>query len=210
MSYASVSDVRAEGLSSEQASDARITGLLEEASETIDRVCGWWFEPRTTSLTLSGNGNRTLELPIPPVADDAITGIVMNESPLDVSVVQLFGATLTGRKMTLRIDSRSLLYFERGFGNIVITGTFGVLSRSGQTPAAIKRAAVMMALKMAPKLGTQDAVDARNQWRVTTERTRDQEVQVQPRQASGFVLTGDPEVDEVLRPWRRPMGIGSV
>ena len=38
--YATVADMRAEGVTQQQASDARLLGLLEEATILIDQVTG--------------------------------------------------------------------------------------------------------------------------------------------------------------------------
>ena len=54
--YASVADLRAEGVTAAEASDARLELLLDEASRLIDRVTGWFFEPRSLMLHLSGRG----------------------------------------------------------------------------------------------------------------------------------------------------------
>jgi len=54
--YASVADLRAEGVTAAEASDARLELLLEEASRLNDRVTGWFFEPRLLTLRLSGRG----------------------------------------------------------------------------------------------------------------------------------------------------------
>jgi len=44
--YASVTDLREEGVSEAQASDTRLTALLQECSQSIDVFTGWFFEPR--------------------------------------------------------------------------------------------------------------------------------------------------------------------
>ena len=53
VTYASVADLRAEGVTAAEASDARLELLLAEASSLIDRVTGWFFEPRLLTLRLS-------------------------------------------------------------------------------------------------------------------------------------------------------------
>ena len=59
MSYASVADLRAEGVLESEASDERLEALLEEASGTIDRMTGWWFEPRELMIRLDGRGTAS-------------------------------------------------------------------------------------------------------------------------------------------------------
>ena len=67
-SYANVADLRAEGVGDDTASDARLGAALEEASRTIDRLTGWFFEPRKDVVRLSGRDTPTIELPFPPIA----------------------------------------------------------------------------------------------------------------------------------------------
>lgn len=54
MAYATLADVRAEGLLVADASDLRVTALLDEASAFIDEVCGQFFAARSLTLTLDG------------------------------------------------------------------------------------------------------------------------------------------------------------
>ena len=52
--YASVADLRDEGVSVAQASDARLLALIDEAGRAIDSFTGWFFEPRNLTLRLDG------------------------------------------------------------------------------------------------------------------------------------------------------------
>jgi hypothetical protein len=66
--YALVSDLRAEGVTAAEASDARLARLLRLASHYVDRMTGRFFEPRPMTLTLDGSGGRALLLGHPIVA----------------------------------------------------------------------------------------------------------------------------------------------
>ncbi len=59
--YASVADLRNEGVRLAETSDVRLLALIDEATHLIDRVTGWFFEPRTLSLRLDGRGSRALD-----------------------------------------------------------------------------------------------------------------------------------------------------
>src|SRR4051812_17574392 len=65
--YATVDDMRAEGVTTDEAHDARVAAALHEATEVIDRTCGWFFEPRELGFLFSGRGSPVLELPVPPI-----------------------------------------------------------------------------------------------------------------------------------------------
>ena len=56
-------DLRAEGVTAAEASDARLELLLAEASRLIDRVTGWFFEPRLLTLRLRGAARRASSFP---------------------------------------------------------------------------------------------------------------------------------------------------
>jgi hypothetical protein len=61
-----------------------------------------------------------------------------------------------------------------------------------------------------PLLADADATaDARNRWRLIEERTRDQSYKLSPL-SSRLLVSGDPEVDEILARYRRPMGLGAI
>ena len=80
----------------------------------------------------------------------------------------------------------------------------------GRTPPAIRRACILMLLRMLPLMGSDDATDVKNAWRIIEERTRDQSYKLDPAAASTATLTGDPEVDALLEPYVRPSPIGAA
>src|SRR5262245_6096452 len=89
MPYATVADLRAEGVTEAQASDERLRILIEEASAAIDRMTGWAFEPRSMVLRLDGRGAPSIEPPYPPIALSRITvgSETLSLAPEDLVVV---------------------------------------------------------------------------------------------------------------------------
>ena len=65
--YATVQDLRDEGITEAQATDARLLALIEEATATIDRITGWFFEPREMTVYMDGRGTPSIEPPYPPI-----------------------------------------------------------------------------------------------------------------------------------------------
>ncbi len=228
--YATVDDVRAEGVSVAQAADARLLALLEEASRTIDQVCGWFFEPRTLSLKLVGRGTPTIEPPYPPIRLDklAIGSFDLSLDPHDLEVV---GAPVhpgfDGPRITLRHGRR----FPKRDGTVPLGSQYAVLplllvdtlieaegvwgyteydgTPLGRTPVEVRRACILLVLRGVPPLGDDAAWDARNRWRIVAEQTRDQRYQLAPIDTFG-ALTGDPEVDRILRRYKKPSGLGAA
>lgn len=70
--YALVADLREEGVTPGDASDARLARLIGLASQYIDRVTGRFFQPRTMTLTLDGSGGRILPLGHPIIAVSSV------------------------------------------------------------------------------------------------------------------------------------------
>ena len=106
--YASVADLRAEGVTAAEASDARLELLLAEASSLIDRVTGWFFEPRQLTQHLSGRGAPSIDLPVPPIrVDRLVLGSV--ELSLDPSELLMRAVrALIHEEMTLKEALREL------------------------------------------------------------------------------------------------------
>lgn len=211
--YATVADLRAEGVTESQASDERLIALLEEVSRTIDGATGWYFEPRELTYHLDGRGTPSIEPPAPPIRLDrlAVDGAEVSLAPHDLVVV---GAPVRpgfdAPRMTLRHGRR----FPRGHANIEAAGLWGYTeddgSATGRTPLAIRRACMMSVLRLLPPLGDGDAAhDARNRWRVVEERTRDQSYKLD-RVGTAGPFTGDPDIDRILLRYRRPPAMGGV
>ncbi|MBN2527641.1 MAG: hypothetical protein JXR76_14705 [Deltaproteobacteria bacterium] len=210
--YAVVSDMRSEGITEALASDERLTALLEEACRVIDRVCGWYFEPRADSYRLDGHGTPSIEPPVPPIRVDSITvhgiSIPVDENHLHVvgSPVQPgFNAPLLALKTGI---------FPYGSGAVNVDGLWGYTepdgTTTGRTPLNIRRACMLLVLRwITPAGDVESSHDARNRWRIIEERTRDQSYKLD-KPASQINLTGDPEIDALLADYRRPPGLGAA
>jgi hypothetical protein len=212
--YASVADLRDEGITPAMATDARLARLLDEATAFIDRVTGWFFEPRALTLRLDGRGAPTIEPPYPPIRLDALTIEYEGAVSLAQDDLLVVGApvlpSFEGPRLTLRHGRR----FPRGDGNVTAAGVWGFTEPDGtplgRTPPAIRYATMLLAIRAIPALGDLEAwSDARLRWRVLEERTRDQSYKLGAPPFTTF-LTGDPEIDLVLVRYRRPAGLGAA
>lgn len=211
--YASVADLRAEGVTATEATDERLSALLDEATALIDRVAGWFFEPRLATLRLDGRAAPSLELPVPPIRIDRL---MVGDAELSLALDDLVfvGAPIQlgfdGPRLTLRGGRR----FPRGRGNVSVEGLWGFTepdgTTEGRTPPAIRRACMLLALRTLAPLADDAAFEARSRWRVIEERTRDQSVKFDRTAAASVGLVGDPEVDALLAAYVRPSGIGAA
>jgi hypothetical protein len=217
--YASLAELRAEGVTPEMAGDARVLMLLDEATRTIDRLTGWFFEPRRMTVRLSGRNTPTIELPFPPITLEHVRvggGFWMPayDVPLSPEIVWVVGAPIRADFDVPRITLRFGYAFPLGEGNVEVVGLFGYTeedgSETGRTPLAIKRAAMLLALRALPPIGDAEArEDNRRRARLIEERTRDQSYRLAPPMGT-TTLSGDPEVDEILVRYRRPLGLGAA
>lgn len=110
------------------------------------------------------------------------------------------------------ISLRSLAW-PIGVQNIHVRGFFGYTdpdgSPWGETPELIQHVTRLICAREVHKIGSDKREDAQWRWRVTTDKTRDNEVQMveQPQWGS---YTGDPSIDSILSSYLRPPRMGSV
>jgi hypothetical protein len=222
--YASVQEVREEGAA--VASDARMNALIDEATRTIDRVTGQYFEPRQATLRLDGRGTPTIELPVPPIELTRL-GVdsegmepfpFVRSTPfgfgLDSSVLLVVGAPVGPGYDGARLTLRHGVVFPKGHGNVLAEGRWGYTeddgTPDGRTPLAVKRACILLVLRGLHPLADDAAFEARSRWRIIEERTRDQSYRLDPNRGGGLLLTGDPEVDALLTPYVRTSPLGAA
>jgi len=210
--YASVADLRAEGVTPEMASDERLAGALSEATSIIDRVTGWFFEPRPLTLEMDGRGTPSIEPPVPPIRIERLSvgGATFSADEFDFE-----GTPAQPWFVAPRLWLRGGMCFPRSLGVVVADGLWGYTeedgSATGRTPFAIRRAAMILAITLVPKLGEGDGgVEVRNRWRIVEESTRDQSYRLAPLNGVVEPLTGDPEVDHLIARYRRPVGLGAA
>lgn len=211
--YATVSDLRDEGVTEAQASDARLLVLIDEASRLIDRITGWFFEPRDATYLLDGRGTPSIEPPIPPIRLDALF-VEECSLTIDSDNLIIIGAPVQPGFDAPRLTLRHGQVFPKGIGNIEAEGRWGYTeddgTLEGRTPLEIRRGCMLLVMSRLPLLGDVDAVDeARNRWRIIEERTRDQSYKLD-KPVTSVTATGHPEVDEILSRYRRPPGLGAV
>lgn len=210
--YATVADLRSEGVTEAMATDARLEALVDEAGCNIDRITGWCFEPRSSTYGLDGRGTSTLELPVPLIYLEhvAINGVVF---PLKEEDLLVIGSPVQPGVDVPRLVLVNGWIFPRGVANVAVTGLWGCTepdgSTTGRTPLEIRRVCMLLVLRALHPLAGQDSADARNRWRILEERTRDQSYRLDSLKSKG-PFTGDPEIDDILLRYRRPAEMGAA
>lgn len=200
--YVTIAELRAEGITTAMASDARLGAVIARVSRQIEFWTGRFFAPRAKTVKLDGTGNRKLLLGDPIISVSrvrilhAIDEVDDEEDFTDIGITSM---RVYNRHLTQNLtdpddrDSPKLEFisayiegdwnghFPRGVQNIEVTGLFGYTdfdgTATGKTPDLIKHAAVLMALREVPLASDTDGRDdIRLRGRLTKMKTRDQEV----------------------------------
>lgn len=219
MSYATLSEARDEGITSEQADNTRLQRLLDDASAYIDRVTGWWFDARVKTLVFDGEGTESLWLPAPIVS---LTSVSIDGDALDLATVLSYGTTSSGthlraarlaRRLTsARLDEvRARPVWPEGRQNITVVGTFGyVLANGTSPPPEIRDACIRLAVRNLGLLGDASAQAEVRRAEVFRESTDGHSYELAgtlPGAAGAWRrggILGDPAIDVVLAGFRRP------
>lgn len=158
--YATIGELRAEGVTVAQADDARLQVLITRASRMIDRYTGRWFEPRSKVFLIDGTGARGLLLG-PPIISISQVRLLARDlgvsiQDLDLADVRIYNRHLTQELLDpddrespklefLSFDERyerdpvygrvrdlfHPQYWPLGTQNVEITGIFGYTDPDG-------------------------------------------------------------------------------
>ena len=200
--YCSIEDIRAEGVTEEQASDARLSELIGLACGYIDRMTGQWFEPREKTLRLDGTGGEVLPLPV-----------FLIERPEIVTAdgVEIADYVLYNRFPPADDRGYPKMYrktrWPKGVLNVEVKGLWGYVDEDARggyfTPPLIKRAAMKLALYNFPSLGDAEAQEEKALRGSLLKETTDGHsyelaADVLAAMASD-AITGDTEIDGILK-----------
>lgn len=235
--YCLLSDLRDEGITQTQFSDARVMFAIQRASQFVERVTRRFFEPRYLQVRTNGRGASITLFDMPIIGIETLRFQTSPLFPSDLAVepdfyrvynrhlqgqihpddrndpkIELFSASedLAG----VRPFSFSRLIFPRGQQNVTATGVWGYTeadgSPFGQCPGILRRAVQLLTLRELPKFSQWDKrEDAQKRWRLSSERTRDQQYNLEPLKLYG-AYCGDPEIDTILEALTRPPSLGSA
>jgi len=221
--YVSIQDFRDEGVTVAQASDERLLALIEIWESFVNEQTGQWFYPKDITLELDGNDTDILFLSIPIIsvtslklngeteALDAASYVVYNRFDPDdrrnpriklqrTSTMDLFERLSAGGSQALR--------FAKGYRNQIIEGSFGFIEPDGCAPKLIKYAVTRLVIA---RIGPEASAGASPAGPVVEEWTDGHKLKYSdiPAASGGGSITGDLEVDRILKMYRRPIGIAS-
>lgn len=199
--YCSIEDIRAEGVTEDQAGDARLTELIGLSCAYIDRMTRQWFEPREKTLRLDGTGGEVLPLPVFLIEQpESVT--VDGEPVTDFTLYNRFPPADDRGYPKMR---RKALW-PKGILNVEIKGLWGYVDEGPDggyvTPPLIRRAAMKLALYNFPSLGDSEAQEEKALRGALLKETTDGHsyelaADVLTAMASNSI-TGDAEIDQIL------------
>lgn len=236
LAYCPIQDLRNEGFSTQQASDLRLSRLIELASRYIDSVTERFFEPRQKTVEIDGRGSSDLLLDEPIIAIERVE--IMDQGLGGIPVTGIADPTsyrVYNRHLTqglLKPDDRESpkisfitngsprpllsrgFCFPTGTQNIRVKGVFGYTepdgSPTGRTPLLIREVCKrLVARDMTPLSNASARETSRQRHRIIQEKTRDQSYTLGKLTLTG-ALTGDPEIDNVLVMFKRPADLGAA
>lgn len=200
--YATVPEIRAEGVTAEQASDAQVEIAIRRATVLIDTLTGQWFEARTCTFRLDGPGAPTLFLRVPVIS---VQEIRIDGQPIDLAEVVVYNSVQDRRNPRLYYAPG----FPKGKGNVEVVGSFGYVEQDGSTPELIKYACRRIVISNLAPLTDKDAQEEKKRVRIASE-TTDGHSYTLAKDERPAGLTGDPEVDSILAQFMATPIPGSV
>lgn len=220
MSYATLAQLRDQGVTTTQASDGRAQALLDAATRYIDLATDTWFEPRTLTLGVSGGGEVWLALPAPVIT---LTSVTLDDAPLALTDLIVEGrytdplserrAPRLARKPASYGSLRDASRWPEGLRNITLVGSFGYVEADGTSaPPEIRDVCMRLAIRNLGLLGDASAQSSRQAARIYRESTDGHSYELAggiPGAAGSWRqggLTGDADIDVVLALWGRAPG----
>lgn len=230
--YISPNEVRAEGLTTAQCSDARLIDLILRAQDYIDASTRQMFRPVPQTLKMDGPESHTMHLNLPIVGLEFIKANSSTTALAQSSVaVYVTTALAAGRhpfqkdyrrnpKLSLKADlslySGAFVHdtgvFAVGRRNQTIKGVYGFLEADGTTPALIAHAMLRLVYGTATALTiSASSSSGSTAGPIRRERVDRHEVEyVDKTTTSTTALSGSPEVEEIIQRYRAPIIIGAV
>ena len=215
MAYATLQEVRDEGVTVATASDARVNAALLAAGKFIDRHTGWFFERTLKTIRADGPGTSILHLPFPVCqGDDQITEITYgyDTTPSDVSLDDVLIHNTDEDRENPKIRAIGWRW-PRGGDLVSVTGYFGYVDWDGDvtwtTPAAIKDGCIRLVVRMIARIGREDEQLDRQIFRLTEDSTKGRKNVFGDVGATGGP-TGDPDIDLVVAAYKRAFEVRSV
>jgi hypothetical protein len=235
--YITVADVRAEGILEADYSDETVLASIELWQAMIERQTRQWFIQKILTLSVDGSDSDTLHFGV-PIIDIEYVKLNGSSSELDTDYYKVYNAITypdDRRNPRIKLVSQSENYdiytapmthgrmiFRKGRQNQEIKGTFGFVEEDGLPPKLIKRALLKLVIeKLTTPIYTAPtdaslappAVVAGSLIEEWTDghklKWSDNLTTLERRPVSFQGITQDPEIIDILKYYRAPIGIAT-
>lgn len=204
--YYTLANARTDGLTVAEASDDAVNAEIALSEELLEKWTGRKFYAQTLTLNLDGTGKEWLDLSrYKPI--NSLTSLVIDGETVDIdNYIKIYSnpGFLRIARVGWSIYSGNQGYyaFSRGTQNIVIVGSF----YGSSVPAPIKRIVRLMVFRQfraKDKIGSYES-----------EKTGDYNYKlnnsVSAGGSKGDVLTGDPEIDRMIRSYKHKFSFKAI
>ena len=219
--YCTIQDIRDEGITVAELSDARCLQLIEMWQDFIDNATGQFFNIRSDDINLDGDGSRMLLLPVPIVT---CTGLYINDdftTAIDTDQYVVYnsrGPIIDDRKnphimlkyQNYSVYTRTSGIFAIGDRNQRVVGDFGYVESDDSTPSLITRAVIVLVIATKELLGD-DEIDQLKFGKVVEEVTDRHRIKYADLwyRIQAWNPTGLTDVDMALRMYKAPHKISA-
>ncbi len=206
--YITIQDIRDEGILLADYSDDRVLEMIILAADYIDLMTGRWFEDLLKTMTLDGTGNKLMVFDVPIISISSIVIGNWSTTPaeIDVTTYRAYNRIPEDRQ------NPRIKFYEKvkeGVQNVQIVGHFGYVDEDGNTPILIKRAMKKMVIGSLPLLSSDESEERTQEMKLIEERTDGHSYKLSDLLTEGSI-TGDPEIDDIIERFKRPIRIASV
>lgn len=234
--YITIGDVREAGLTDPPFTNAMIEAAIVLWQQALERACRQWFDERELTILFDGNDRDTLHLGVPIIEIEYLKLNRMTD-PLDAAKYKVYNSRTYpddrhNPKIRL-VHSTQLsdiyvapwsigeLRFVKGYQNQEIKGTFGFVEPDGSTPALIKRALLKLVVEklthpfyVAPDAEEPVPSAVTYAGVVISETTDGHSIRYgsssfAERRSGLSGLTQDPEILDIIKLYRAPIGIAT-
>lgn len=207
--YATIAEIRAEGVTEDMATDQRLEELILEATVYIDKVTRWWFGARQKTMKIDGTGHDTIWIPVPIIE---VTEVKVEGRTLNTEAYVVYNRREPDDRLNPKIVRFN--HWPKGEQIVEVVGTFGYtdehpVTQEAIVPLAIKRVCRQLVIREIPTLMDIDGQEEKRRARIVSETTDMHSYTLSQLTASGE-WTGDPEIDTILWQYRRPVGVAAV
>jgi len=223
--YCSVQDVRDEGVTLAQASDAKILSYIDICQQLLDRMCRQWFLPRQLTFKFDGNDSDTLFLGVPIISLEYLR---LNGADTDLQTdlykvynnrkypddrrnprIKLIGPDCY-RDIYVAPVTYGPMKFIKGYQNQELKGIFGFTEEDGSTPAPIKRALTKLVVEKL-LMPINQSIGPSPAGPITSETTDGHSLSYGFSGGGGGLtgITNDQEVLDIVKLYKAPIGLAT-